>query len=162
MLQAIWFFLSLLNYVPYVLSCSTCSHALCTLVPNVPHALRALVPYATLCLTYLVPYMLSCPTYLRPHVLSSHTCSRVIRALVSHVPRALRAPVFHVPCASRASNPMWPRASHFMSPFSFSTLLSCTLHTLCPNITFCALKFPCIALLFFCSFANFCFWAWIY
>ena len=91
--------------------------------------------------------------------------SRALRALVSYVLRVLRAPVLHIPralrglvphmlCASRASWPMRPHASHFISPFSLRTLLSRTLSTLCPNITFCALEFPCFTLLFFYLFAT--------
>ena len=94
------------------------------LVPNVPCAPRALVSYVLLCTTCLVPYVLSCPTY--------HTCSH----------------------ASRDFDPMWLRASRFMSLFSLRTLLSCTLLILCPNNTFWTLEFPCLTLLFFCLFAT--------
>ena len=129
-------------------------------------ALRALVPYGFSCLTCLVSY-----------VLSISACSRVLHAIVSHVPRAirgivphvacaLRAPVFHVPRAFffffffynakyiKCLVPYWPRVSRFMSPFSLRILLFRTLRTLCPSITFCALEFPCISLLFFCSFST--------
>ena len=88
---------SLLNYVPYVLSCPTC-----------------LMPYVLLCLTCLVPYVLSCLTCLVPYVpfalgASCQTWSRVSRvlgALVPHVSctllvlrlaRTLRALLFLVP-----------------------------------------------------------------
>ena len=99
---------SLLNYVPYVLSCLTCPRTLRALVPHllrvlralVPYvlscptcsrALRALVPYVLSCLTCFVPYVLSCPTCLVPYVLSCLTClvSYVSRVLCGFVPRVL-------------------------------------------------------------------------
>ena len=91
--------------------------------------------------------------------------ARVLRVLVPHVPRTLRAPVLHMPCALRGLVPhvlcasrtlclIWPRALHFMSPFFLRTLLSRTLRTQSPNITFCTLEFPCLRLLLFYSFAN--------
>ena len=70
---------SLLNYVPYVLSCLTC------FVPYVPLCLTCLVPYVLSCLTCLVPYVLLCLTCLLPYMLSCLTC------LVLYVPFALRA-----------------------------------------------------------------------
>ena len=84
---------SLLNYVPYVLSCPTC-----------------LVPYVPSCLTCLVPYVLSCPTCLVPYVL------RALRALVPHVPHALRALVPHMSCALRALVPYVPLVLHALVP----------------------------------------------
>ena len=138
-------------------------------------ALHALVPYGFSCLTCLVSY-----------VLSISTCSRVLHAIVSHVPRAirgivphvacaLRAPVFHVPLAFfffflffynakyvKCLVPYWPRVSRFMSRFSLRILLFRTLRTLCPSITFCALEFPCISLLFFCPFSTYDFLEEIY
>ena len=98
---------SLLNYVPYVLSCPTClvpyvPRVLRTLVPHVPRALcascalRALMPlvsYALSCLTCscLVPYVHSCPTYIVPDVLSCHTCSRALCFTCFRVSLVLRA-----------------------------------------------------------------------
>lgn len=93
--------------------------------------------------TCLVFCVLSCPTCSRVPCASYHTCSRVSRA---------SCPIRY--CASRALCPMWPRALHFMSPFSLSTVLSCTLHILWPNITFCVLEFPSFMLLFFCLFVT--------
>ena len=122
--------------------CSRCSRALRV------SCLCALVPHVSCVLRVLVPYVLSCPTCLVRHV------SRVIDGLVLHVPHVLRAPVFQLPRTTRASCSKWPRASRFMSPSSLCTLLFHTLRTLCPNIAFCALEFPCIMLLFFCSFAT--------
>ena len=136
---------SLLNYVPYVLSCLRVSCSMC------PRALRAPCP------TCLVPHVLSCPTFLVPYVprASCPTCSCALRASCPMCSRALHASystclvpyvlmcftclVLHLPCASR-----------FMSPFSLCSLLFCTLRTLCSNITFCALEFPWITLLFCC------------
>ena len=94
-----------------------------------------------------VPQVLYVPRARASHV-SCSTCSCASRALlptvlsyptclVPHVPRALCAPLFQVPRASCVLYSMWPRALR-----------------LCPNITFCALEFPCITLLFFCSFAT--------
>ena len=54
--------MSLLNYVPYVLSCPMC------VVPYVPRALRALVLHVFFCPTCLVPYVPSCFTCLVPYV----------------------------------------------------------------------------------------------
>ena len=68
--------LSLLNYMPYILSCLTC-----------------FVSYVPSCITYLVAYVLlrlTCLVFYMPQVL------RAIRALVPHVPRALRILVSHV------------------------------------------------------------------
>ena len=124
------------------------SRALRALVSYAPRALRALVSRV---LRTLVPYV-----------------PRALHALVPNVPHALRALVHYVPyvpraprawchtcsCVSRASSSMWACASCFMSPFSLRSLLFRTLRTLFPNITFCALEFPWIMLLFSCSFAT--------
>ena len=131
----------------YVLSCTACLLPyvflyLTCLVPYPPRALYALVPHVSCVLLVLVPTCLVC------HV------SRAIDGLVLHVSCVLRAPVFQLPRTTRASCSMWSRASRFMSPSSLCTLLFHTLRTLCPNITFCALEFPCIMLLCFCSFAT--------
>ena len=97
--------MSLLNYVPSMLSCPTSSHSscltssrdICALVSYVPHTLHAVVP--------CVP--------------------RAVRALVSHVPRALRGLVPEVPCASCAFVNylllMYSRAQHV----SFTSGVSC-------------------------------------
>ena len=105
-----------------------CSRVLCVSCPTCSCVLRA-----------------SCPTCSR----ASHTsCLRWFRT--SH---ALCFTCFVTYVAS-CLGPMWPYASHFISPFSLRTLLSRTLSTLCPNITFCALEFPCFTLLFFYLFAT--------
>ena len=114
-----------------------CSRALHAHVTSLRRELRALVPYVPRVLRVLVPHV-SC----------------AIRALVPHVPRALHDPVLQVP---RALNVLMPHVLVLQVPRSLCslyTLLSRTLHTLCPNITFCALEFPCLTLLFFCLFAN--------
>ena len=121
-------------FVPYV------SRVLRTLVPHVLHVScvqRALVPFVPRVLRAFVPHVL-----------------RAMRALVPHLLHAVRDSVLYVPLASGFLCPKWPRAPRFMSLFSLGTLLSLTLHTLCPNITFRALEFQCISLLIFCSFAN--------
>ena len=84
-----WTLLSLLNYMPYVLSRPTCL---------VPQVLLCIVPYVFSCLTCLVPYVLSClacsctsrascRTYSGASLTSCLTCShvsRVSRDLVPH------------------------------------------------------------------------------
>ena len=131
--------MSLLNYVPYVLSCPTC------LVPSVLSCLTCLVPHVPRALPVLVPYVSGASRVLARYV------PRAPRALAFYVLRAQHASCHTYFCASCS---MWLCVSHFMSPFSSRTLLFCTLRTLCPNITFCALEIPCITLLFFCSFAT--------
>lgn len=103
----------LLNYVLYVLLCPKCSRAVRALVHHAPRVLLAVVPH--------VP--------------------RPLRALVPNVSRVTRAFVPHLLGASRVLRPIWPRVSHFMSPFPLRTLLPCTLCTLCPNINFCTCSF---------------------
>ena len=71
-------FLSLLNYLPYVLSCPTCSRASRAFVPHVSRALRT-----------------SYPTCLVPHVPRALRAS-CLKCLVSYVPRVIRALVSHV------------------------------------------------------------------
>ena len=114
----------------------------------VPRVLRVLVPYVSRSLRVVVPQVPRALRTLVPTVLSWPTC------LTSHVTRALRAPGFHVSRASCAWCSIWPRALYFISPFFLRTLLFRTLCTLCPNITFFALEFPCTTLLFFYSFAT--------
>ena len=90
-----YYFMNLLNYVPFVLS-----HLAC------------LVPYVLLCLTFLAPYVLSCLKCLLPYLFLCSTCivhkySRVLRASCSTYFRALRAVcvthlVYYVPRAKRA------------------------------------------------------------
>ena len=135
--------------------------ALRALVPHVPRALRALVTQVFRTLHVLVPHVLS-----YPHFFSHIPCSRTLTfnfkifvrvswyfmILLNYVSYVLSCPLCLVPyvlSVSRASCPMWPRASHFMSPFSLHALLFCNLRNLCPNITFCALELPSIALLSF-------------
>ena len=71
---------SLLNYVPYVLSCLTCfrtARASCPLGSHVPQALHAVV----------------------------HHVARALRTVVPQVPRTLISLMTHVPCALRALAP---------------------------------------------------------
>ena len=146
---------------------ASCTTALMSCVPralhalmlHVPRTLRAFVPYLPRALCAFMLY-LPCALYaLEPYV------PRVLRLLVPHVPcvisalvpqlpRCLCALVFHVPRVSRISCPMWSRASLLMSPFSLRTLLFRTLRTLCLDITFCTLEFPCIKFLLLCSFTT--------
>ena len=111
-------------------SCCACSRAPYALVPDAPGALHALVPCGLPILRALVLYF-----------------CRFLCALLSHMLRALCLLVS--PC-------LVPSVfSCFMSPFSLHTLfVPCTLNTLCANITFCALEFPCHTLLFFYSFST--------
>ena len=169
-------FLSLLHYVPYVLSCLTCP------VPLV-----------------LIPYLLSCSMCLLLYVLlyslaSCPTCSRASCAILPHVPR-VRPTCTHAsrascPKCSRALQAFYPKSSRalfasftmcslvsrasclasYNAPRASCTVCSCALHTscltclvpsepffslrtllvprnlstLCANITFCALEFPCL------------------
>ena len=62
--------MSLLNYVPYVLSCPMC-----------------VVPYVLPCPTCLVPYVFFCPTCFVPYVPSYFTCL-VPCVSFAYVPRA--------------------------------------------------------------------------
>ena len=62
--ENVHFDVSLLNCVPYVLSCPTC------LLPHVLSCPTCLVPYVISCLMCLVPYVLSCPTCLVSYVAS--------------------------------------------------------------------------------------------
>ena len=111
--------------------------ALRAFVPYVSSALRALVPYVPRVIRAIVPYVLSCPTCLVPYVLSCHKCpvSYVVSCPTYLVPYMLWCPTYSRD--PRASYLIWPRVSRFTSPFSLSNLLSCTLLTICPNITFC-------------------------
>ena len=103
----------------------------------------------------------SCPACFRASCfMCSHascsTCSPSHNAFVPYVPYEPRVPrtsFSTCSCDSRVSYSMWPHALCFMS-FFLRTLLFRTLHSLCANITFFALEFPCITFLFFCSFAT--------
>ena len=106
----------MLNYVTYVVLCPTC------LLQCVLWCHRCLVPCLLLCSTCSRASRASCCMYSRASRVSCHT---------AFVPDVLRA--------SRAWCSLWPRTLCFMSPFSLCTLLSCTLRTLCPNTTFCAI-----------------------
>ena len=135
------------------------SHMPCAiyfLVSNAPYPPRAVVPDVLRALHPLVPYV-----------------TRIIRALLLHVSRVLRTIVSHVlvpcvllsftcllpyvfscrtwSCASLAMCPMYPCT--LRARFPYVHLVPRALH-LCANITFCALEFPCLTLLFFYSFRN--------
>ena len=131
------------------MTCPTCSRALRVLVPHVSRVLCA-----------FDLYVLSCPTCYRVPRSSCHTWYRTSCGLCPTCSCVSRASCFcfffffynakYIKCLV----PYWPRVSRFMSPFSLRILLFRTLRTLCPSITFCALEFPCISLLFFCSFST--------
>ena len=76
---------SLLNYLPHVLSCPTCSRALLSTVPHVPRSLRVIMPYL-----------------LRASHGSYLTCSCISRVLclaflVLRVPHAVRVLLLFIP-----------------------------------------------------------------
>ena len=106
------FALNLLNYLPYLLSCPTCSRALLALVPR---ALRPLVPYVLSC---LVPYVLSC--------LMCPKCCRASRASCAMCCRA-----------SRVSCPTCSRALHGSRPTYIFSLRALCLTCLVPNVLSC-------------------------
>ena len=128
--------------------------ALCVLVPNVPRALCTLELHLPLALRA------SCPT-----------CSRALRASCSTCSRGPRPSCHTCSFASRAYCPLCSSASRalcltclvpyvascfaFYEPFLLTTVFHHILYTLCPNIIFCALEFPCITVQFFCSFAAY-------
>ena len=152
----------------HVLSCPTC-----------------IVSHKFLCLTCLVPYAISCPTCLAPHMLLYHIClvfyySPVSRALCStcslaqRASRPMRSQISHalysayssanlprsicdlVPHVSRLLRALYSMCLHTVwAPYHDVSLVSRTFDTLCANIIFCALQFPCLTLLFSCSFRTF-------
>ena len=68
-----------MSLVPYVLSCHKCLvpyvlSCLTCLVPYVPSFLTCLVPYVLSCLPFFMPYVLSRLTYFVPYLLSYLTC----------------------------------------------------------------------------------------
>ena len=110
------FFMSLLNYVPFVLTCLRCLQALHVYVPLNSTCLRDFVPmcqgalracasklYVPTCLRALIPWI----TYLRASKLYVSTC---LRALIPWV-TCLRALCFYVPTCLNDLNyvPMCPR-----------------------------------------------------
>ena len=110
---------SLLNYVPYLLSCRTC----------------------------LVCHMLSCLTYSRVQSALCPTCSRSLRALASQVPRVLCVLILPMRSVSCALFPICPH--DLWAYFSNVPLVPRTFNTLCANISFFTLEFTCLTLLFF-------------
>ena len=138
--------MNLLNYVP------TCSRALSApraLVPHVPRTLRALVPYVPCALRALVSHMPRASNTVVPNV------PRASRTLVSCVPRFLCALVSYMLRASLLSvlRALCPMCTHALwALFCYVPLAPCTLSSLYANITFCALEFLYLTLLFFCSF----------
>ena len=132
------------------MTCPTCSRALRVLVPHVSRVLCAFDLYVLSCPTcYCVPRS-SCHTWYRTSCGLCPTCSCVSRASCFFFFFFFLYNAKYIKCLV----PYWPRVSRFMSPFSLRILLFRTLRTLCPSITFCALEFPCISLLFFCSFST--------
>ena len=147
--------------MPYMLSYPTwshVSHALCHIFSRVQ---------CTLSPTCCRAWCPSCFTSSRSLRDSYHTCSPALRVScptyyrVSRA-RALRAPKLHVSLALCVLVPhvvlcLTCHVSYvplyFKSSFSLRNLVPRALH-LCANITFCALEFPCLTLLFFYSFRN--------
>ena len=132
--------------VPYVLSCTWC------VMSPVPRAQRSSCPTSSRALLAL------CPRYSRMSCASCLACSYDTRAfspacLVHHVPHTIPAFVPHVPFVLRAFCAMCLRA--LWALFPYVTLIPRSFHTLCANIIFCALAFPCLKLLFFCSSPTF-------
>ena len=132
-LCASWSTCSRALYISY----PTCSllhvpRALCALVPNMPcavvHAIAPNVPQAPRALIPSVPWIL------RPVV--SHV-SHVVHALVPHVHRLPPHLVSHMSCSYVPS--------FFIRPY---TIVPRNLSTACAKITFSALEFPCLMLLF--------------
>ena len=128
---------SLLNYMPYVLSCPT------FLVAHVLPGSACLLPYVLSCLTCLVPYVLSHPTWLVPYVLSYLMCPVIyvlscLTFLVLYVLLCFRCLASYVASCLMLYVPFF-LAQPIVSYHAYSI----------PNIIFCELEFPCIALLFF-------------
>ena len=117
----------MLNYVTYVVLCPTC------LLQCVLWCHKCLVPYLLSCSTCSRASRASCCMYSHASRISCppYSCAPRVLCRTAFVPDVLRA--------SRAWCSLWPRTLYFMSPFSLCTLLSCTLRTLCPNTTFCAI-----------------------
>ena len=105
---------SLLNYVPYLLSCPTCPRASRTSCPTCSCALRASCPMCSRALRA------SCSTCPRASRAWCPTCSRALRALLPHLPRALRALLPYMPRALRALVPCMPRALRALVPYVLS------------------------------------------
>ena len=96
------------------------------------------------CLLNYVPHVLLCSTCLVPCVLLHLMC------LVLCV---LLCPTYRVEYVlSGALCPMHTRA--LWAIFPYVPLAHRTLRFPCDNITFCALEFPCLTMLLFCSFPN--------
>ena len=141
------------------ITCPTCSRALRVLVPHVSRVLCAFDLYVLSCPTcYRVPRS-SCHTWYRTSCGLCPTCSCVSRASCFFFFFFF---FFYNAKYNKCLVPYWPRVSRFMSRFSLRILLFRTLRTLCPSITFCALEFPCISLLFFCPFSTYDFLEEIY
>ena len=96
-------------------------------------------------LSCLVTYVLSCS---RAHVLTCPTCSRASRAFCPTYFRASRALCFMCLVPYVAS------CLALYEPFLLRYPFVVYLCTLCSNITFYALAFPCFTLLFFCLFST--------
>ena len=135
--------MSLLNYVPYVLSCPTC------LVPYVPSFLTCLVPYVLCCPTCLVPSVLSCLTCLMPYVLFA---LRVLCHTFFRVSSVLPALVSHVSCALRAL--ALPRTLLLFCSSSL-TFFRCFKRNMLSCISCLVAFMPCVS----CAFADLAIWA---
>ena len=140
--------MSLLNYVPYVLSCSTCLVPYLFWCPTSSRALRASVHT---CSTCPVPYVLWCPPCLVLYALfvsymllcpTCPTSSGALRALVLHTIRAI------VPCVHRTLCALMP---HVLSchTWSCASCLTCfpitlVLRALVPHLSYMFLNLTCL------------------
>ena len=109
-------FTSRLNYIPYVLMCST------FLVPYVSSCLKCFVPYVLSCLTSIVPYLLLFPTCLVPCMFSRLTCLApyILSCLTRFVPNVLSFPTCLVPYVLSC-----PTCSRALRAFCLTCLESC-------------------------------------
>ena len=158
--------MSLLNYVFHMLSCPT------YLMFYVVSCLTCIVPYMCSCSRCFMFYVLSCLKYHMLSCASSAACSCALRVLPTYMllcPTCLVSYVlslFWLPCL--VPSVFWfPRwlvpyvLSCFMSHFFWHTLSALYL-TLCANISFCALEFPHLTLLYLRSFLPCDFFGGIY
>ena len=133
--------------VPHVLSCPVC-----------------LMPYVFLCLTRLVTYVLSFPTCLVPYLLSCLSClvpyvpfaapTSCLTCLVPYVPRGPRTSSHMRSCVSRASCFTCLVLCVALCLALYEPFFLYTPYCFVPCITSFVPEFPCIKLLFFCSFAT--------
>ena len=138
-------------------SCSTVYPAWCGLFPTCSHALGASCPMCFSVLGAVVPNVPRVPPDLIPCVARIlHTV--VLYVLVTNplwcltclVPCLLLCLTCLLPCAFSYHRALRPMCLHTLwALFSYVPLVLHTLRTLCANITFRALEFPCLTLLCF-------------